>query len=186
MQQRTFDLFEIIKIRDKTIQLCDIEYCNILVNEVYKLFYPDRIIEEVPLIEEYDDKFNNDYIHYVIRKINQELTTNGISFIELANSSGEDKTIIHQFILFNTISGVIRLESYGKDTTYYLLDGIAKREPGYVLYKSRIIEWPTWKQDLSMLLSLEPGNCRLCYWNGLFSSKEDNDTNEHIDVVLLV
>jgi hypothetical protein len=185
MQPRTFDLFEIKNIRDEVIQLCDVEYCDVLVDKIYNMLYPKRTMEEYPLIEEYDEEFDN-YTHYVINKINEELIVNGLAFIELANSSGEDKTIIHRFILFNTISGVIRLDSYGKQYIYEFVSNKVIRKPGYALYKGRIVEWPSWKDDISMLLTMEPGDCRLCYWNGIFSAKEDTDTDEKIDVVLLI
>lgn len=163
----------------------DIGYCDVLVDEIYKILFPNKTFEAVPLIEEYNGDFCDEYIHYVMDEINKELTINGVAFIDLSDSSGEDKSFTHRFILFNTSSGIVRLESYGKGIIYEYTSSGLRKKSGYVLYKPRIIEWSTCFNDLTTLLKLEHGKNRVNYWNGLFSAAEEYDTDEFIDVLLL-
>ena len=183
--QRTYSLLEIINLRDSVTNIRDIGCCDVLVDEIYKVLFPNKTFEEVLLIEEYNGDFGDEYIRYVMDAINNELITNGVAFIELANSSGEDKTIFHRFILFNTSSGIVRLESYSRQIIYEYISSGAIKKRGYTLYEPRIVEWPTCFNDLTILLKLKHGKERISYWNGLFSSIEEHDTNEFIDVVLL-
>lgn len=77
-----------------------------------------------------------------------QLKKDNVAFIQLAKSSGEYKTFIHEFILFQTNNGVVRLDSYGKDQILTLKNGKIIREKGYILYCSRIFEWSTWGNDI--------------------------------------
>lgn len=176
-----YTLHEVTSMRDKAIQLPDTGYCNVLVSEIYKLINGYEIIQEIPLIEECE----TDYPTYVINRIQFELTNHGVCFVEIGNSSGNDKTVTHQFILFNTMFGVIRLESYGKEIIYEVKKQKTTKHMGYILYKGRIVHWPMWKTHLKTLLTIRPGKDRISYWNELFSSKETTDTREFIDIILL-
>ena len=115
----------------------------------------------------------------MIDVISKILNNNGVSFINISNSSGEDKTFVHTFILFLTDKNeVVRLESYGN------MDWDNKC--GNVLYKTRIVEWNTYKEDLLKLFKINPGVERVQYWNGLFSAHETDDTNFEIDLILQI
>ncbi len=120
----------------------------------------------------------------MILRINEELHEKGVAFLQLANSTGEDKTYIHEFVMFNTTVGIVRVESYAKEEVFVTVDKISKRERGYDLYCGRIVEWPTWQIDITNLLTVKPGNIRLKFWNELFTSNEYLDTNNLIDVVM--
>ena len=41
-----------------------------------------------------------------------------------------------------------------------------------------------WKSDITTLLTIKYGPDRVAFWNGLFSSIEDKDTNFDMDVIL--
>lgn len=180
-----YTLGEIVELRAKIWRLSDVDYCNVLADEVYQIVRPNQTKNERLLKEEWEDSPQNEfYPEYVTKEIEAELKTKGTAFAQLANSTGEDKTFVHEFVLFSTPDGVVRLESYGKDEILRYENGKVNAYPGYSLYCARILEWPTWQTDLLTLLESPPGTKRLAYWNGLFSAVEEADTKEDIDVIL--
>ena len=97
-----------------------------------------------------------------ILDIDNSLNKHGFCFIGLADS--QYNTIMqHYFTLFKTPDGIFRLESYS--------------DWKGIIYGPRLVEWPTYKCDLSYLLKLPPGEKRVMYWNGLFNSREDKDAD---------
>jgi hypothetical protein len=153
-----------------------IGYCDLTANFVYEYIYKSEIdIENVRVLkEEWEDlQDETHYSDYVVGEIIKELSNNYFCLVQLSNSSGEDKTFIHIFSLFLIDGDVYRLESYGKK--FYNFDS---REIEYIsLYCSRIVEWPTYIDDLTKIINHRPGKERLSYWNGLFSANEENDTD---------
>lgn len=178
-----------MNIKREILNHQNVEYCNVLVNEVYKIIHPTETQNEYILSEEYEpyagQNSNKPYYKYVIDKIYDDLENYGVAFVILSNSSGEDKTFIHLFVLFNTMDGIVRFESYGQSELYEIENGRVVVKPGYVLYCARIVEWPTFEQDMESLLTINPGVERVNYWNGIFSAHETIDTSFPMDVVLL-
>jgi hypothetical protein len=143
-----YTLEAIQKLRDRDKE--DIEYCNVLSETVYREIYPEKQKMELVLREEWEERaLTVSYAEYAIDILDYQLNKEHIAF-ELANSSGSDRTFMHEFVLFNTNNGAVRLDSYGQDEIlrYDELLGRTQRPPGYVLYCARIVEWPTWKNDL--------------------------------------
>ena len=123
------------------------EYCDQLTEELFELIYHKQP-EEYLCIEEWEDvleereAIKTPYINFLLSEINNDLQKNGVCFIQLANSTGEDKTFIHIFALFLTIDReVIRMEAYGR------------QRPLLLNYETRLVEWPTYQIDLEKLLS---------------------------------
>lgn len=158
-----------------------------MTDAVYEELYKMKVSLENTLIlrENWEDcnPNNFEYSEYVVNTINNELIIAGFCLVQLANSSGEDKTLIHIFALFWLNGDIYRLESYGK--TVYDLNS---RQTQYIsLYCSRIVEWPTYKEDLIKLIDHEPGDAGVSYWNGLFSSNKILDSEfSYMDVELVI
>lgn len=89
----------------------------------------------------------------------------GCCFVYLADSA-TDPAKVHYFTLFNLAEGIFRLEAY--------------TEPEGRLYGPRLVEWPTYLEDLDTLAQLEPSSQRIAYWNGLFSARETEDSGDDI------
>jgi hypothetical protein len=98
-------------------------------------------------------------------------------------------SLSHVFCLFLlNDGGVYRMKSYGR-TIYSLANGLAISSTGKMskkkesLYCSRIVEWSTYKSDLTTLNTAAPiwqshlGPGRIDYWNGLFSAVEKEDSD---------
>jgi hypothetical protein len=180
-----YTLEDVIDIRDKIIKLPDTDYCNVLSDRVWEFINKNQMKYEGLIQEDWEEYApNKQYQEYAIERIQRELNEKGIAFVQLANSTGHGKTFIHEFVLFNTNTGPVRLESYGQDEIYEVVEGKAKRLPGYVLYCGRILEWPNWENDITTLLTISPGPERLNFWNGLFSANEKNDTDQQIDIII--
>lgn len=87
-------------------------------------------------------------------------------YVQFSNSSGEDNTFNHSFVMFSENGKVYRAECY-------------------VMWVSpRVLEWPTYEDDISKLLSLEPGKDRISHWNYIFDSYENSDTEFQIDIIV--
>jgi len=84
----------------------------------------------------------------LINQIGTKLTEIGAIGVHLFNGKGLD----HYLVIVNTTLGVYRLESYSG------------------AYLPRIVSWETWDSDLYKLFIITPGEKRVIYWNGLFSS----------------
>jgi uncharacterized protein YllA (UPF0747 family) len=74
-------------------------------------------------------------------------------------------------------SSIYRIESYGS------LGNPNKEDK--INYCTRMIENPTYKQDLAKLMNYEPGPDRISYWNQLFSCDETCDTDFAMDMSIL-
>lgn len=178
-----YTLAEVIALKDKIALDPSIQYCNDLVTAVYKTIYDrDNSCDDERLLqEEWEEiKSSQSYHEYVIAEIEKELVSKNIAFLCLANSTGEDKTFIHEFVLFNTDKGVIRMDSYGQSSVF--IEGV--KHEGGILYQNMIVDWNHWKTDLKLLLTYPPGKTRLQIWNNAFTAKEIADTDFNIDVVL--
>lgn len=153
------------------------EYCNVLSSEIFSLIYPGETKHE-HLLTEYDEA--------PLLVLEQELKKSGVAFVELANSSGQEKTFIHEFVLFVTEEGVYRVESYGLDEVLKWNEETRKVDvlPGYVLYKGKITLWNDWRQNLQQLTRCKSGPDRLRVWNDIFSAQETQDQNEAMEMVL--
>ena len=172
-----YTLAQITAYRDIAVKKEYTEYCNVLSSEIFSLVYSGETkhehllaeCEEVPLL--------------VLEK---ELKKSGIAFVELANSSGQEKTFIHEFVLFATEEGVYRIESYGLGELLKWNEEMRKVDvlPDYVLYKGKITLWNDWQQDLQQLIQCKPGTDRLRIWNKIFSAHETQDQNEEMEMVL--
>jgi hypothetical protein len=172
---------DINELKTKILKIPNTEYCNILSDVVFNIINGQNSIKEEYLLrEEWDN--TKSYHEYVIEAIQRELTTKYIAFISLSNSSGDDKTFIHEFIMFKTNNGIIRMESYGKDFIY--TEG--KKCKGYNLYHAKLVQWNDWEIDLKQLLTISPGEKRIKLWNKIFSSIETIDTEFYIDVIMFL
>lgn len=104
------------------------------------------------------------YPRFVASRIREELNLGGICSIHL----GLGEKIGHSFTLIKTVDNkVFRIESY--------ID----------IYCTRIVQWPTYFNDIISLLEMTPGVARLNYWNGLFSSMEKEGDDEYPIIVTL-
>jgi len=169
---------QLLELRSK---VREIGYCDELVENVFEKIHGAEQ-DPIPLTEEYEDSDQEQSLtEYIIEEIEYDLKQYSVCFIRLTNSTGQDKTFIHEFCLFHVEDDIVRLDSYGQSSV------IEERRklPGYVLYCARLTEWPTWKDDLKSLFTMEGGKVRLAHWNGLFSARETLDTNYEIDVELL-
>jgi len=176
-----YTLDEIESFRDEAGEREDTEYCNVLSSELFSLIYPGMTKYENIFEDENDDPLSF---------IRQELLSSSVVFVQLANSSGEEKTFIHEFVLFLSEDGIYRIDSYGKDETLTWNKDIQKVEvsDGYCLYKGSITLWDDWEEDLRELIT-SPAHGgrfspRLELWNRIFSSVERYDLNEGIDIVV--
>ena len=167
-------------------ELKDIGACDETNDAIFNKLYGDTEKTEIFLIEEYDDSSQDrSYSRFVIDVVGDRLLQDGVVFILLRNSSGDDRTLVHEFTIFKIDNDYYRIESYGI-TRYVPIQGDKMRQEFNSLYCTRIVEWPTFRTDLSNLIEIEPGNIRLAYWNGLFSANETVDNDEQIDVTLYV
>ena len=168
-----------------TIQ--DIEYCNIVTSTVYEMLYRTLYTDakEFIIYEELELNNADEYSAATIEKISHVLSTEPACFIELANSSGSDATFRHEFILFQTTTNEIyRMEAYGFNKQGGFISIIPKEADSICYYKTRLVEWPTWKKDMKLLFTTPPGKQRIEYWNCLFSSRHTGDTNFDIDIII--
>ncbi len=167
------------QIYDLKVKTDKIGYCDLTANKLFYILYNREYdtYNDVPILEEYDDHDILTKNEYIINHIRNDLFINGISFITISNSTGEDKTFTHIFTLFLTDKGeIIRLESYGKyDYT---------KRCGNSLYSTRLVEWNSYETDLLKLFSYKPGLERIAYFNGLFSGNETQDTLFDLDVTI--
>jgi hypothetical protein len=178
-------MINILDIKNSVLNHPNIEYCNVLTDTVYNIIHPNLPMNKHILIEDYEDEnIETPYHTYVINRIYEELDKYGVTFISLMNSSGEDKTFAHLFVLFKTMDGIIRFESYGQSELYEIENDRVVVKPGYVLYCGRLITWSNFEQDIEQLLIIDPGIQRLDYWNNIFSSNEMVDTSFPIDIVI--
>lgn len=84
-------------------------------------------------------------------------------FMGLSDSSGNDRLMDHYFVLYKEDGNVYRIEAY-VDT-----------------YKTRIVEWNSYKEDIYSLLTCMD---RVGLWNSIFDSNEQYTTEFEIDVVI--
>jgi hypothetical protein len=98
-----------------------------------------------------------------IDNIVNSLNTAGYCMVGVADAE-HDPEKVHHFTLFNVSQRIYRLETYADD--------------GGRLYAPRIVEWPTYREDLKLLVHLQDTAHRVGFWNGLFSSKETEDSAE--------
>jgi len=148
------EIFNIVK---------DIKHCYDTVLEYY--YGKNRLVRIMR--EDYEDYGENKgYTKYVVDEVVTELNCNGMIGIMIENGSGgmNDQTFDHSFILHKLNGKVFRIESY--------VD----------IYCTRIIEDSSYRENLTLLLNSTPGKERLSIWNNIFSSHENRDTNEPLDV----
>ena len=136
-------------------------------------------IEEVLVVEDYDfpnryePQGSRDRAEYVTNEITKFLNYYGTLFIRLSSSYAECWTYLHTFVLVvlddNSIWGI---ESYGGDRLDSTIAG------DIIIYKTRLVEWPTIINDIKRLFMMSPGSDRVAYWNGLFSG------NAVVDILL--
>lgn len=160
-------------------------YCNVLTEEVHQFITGTTASEERFLREDWTDSNQCTYSTYCIDTIATEHRQHSVAFIELANSSGEEKTFVHTFVLFRTEQGVLRLEAYGKEFTIEFEEDRPVRRAGPMLYSSRVVPWPDWPAELAALIRAEPGTERLALWNRLFSAEETADTDYPLEIALI-
>jgi hypothetical protein len=159
----------------------DSGYCDQTYEKIYYFLHGKELGEDLLLLEEWEDwsgaKDNGlSYGDYCTQIISQQLEQFGHCFITIANSSGEDKTFIHLFVLFATESSVYRIDSYGSF-------GNPNKED-QIIYKTKITEFLSYKQDLAKLMNHQPGSDRISYWNSLFSANETCDTSFEMDMII--
>ncbi|CAH6419570.1 Hypothetical protein POVR2_LOCUS75 [uncultured virus] len=173
---------ELLELRDKYREE---KYCELLGESLYREHYGEAHSHEDDrlLAEEYEDGPRSvSYASYVASEVMKLLVANSRCMVTLSNSSGEDKTMVHVFTLYLVDSSIYRLESYGTHAYDIVGDRIARVDMS--LYEPRIVEWPTMQYDLTKLVSMRAGSDRVAYWNGLFSSRELEDTEFEMDVIL--
>lgn len=176
------NIYELYSLRDK---IRNIGFCDLTAEQIYREIYNEEIdwSNTKILFEDWEDQNvkNIPYDEYVIEEISKELENLGFCIIQISNSNGEDKTLIHIFSLFLVGDDIYRIESYGKTTYNEFTNKIEK----YSLYCSKIVEWPTYKKDLRRLITIVSGPERIAYWNGLFSSDEVVDTDQQIEFEII-
>ena len=169
-----FTISYLLELRNMAANL---QYCNDTVKFLENIIYGDISSNEVYLNEDYEyTLFEGSLGEYCVKRITQELENKNICIVELANSSGSDKTFIHTFILFKTIDSIFRLESYGSFGN--------REKEDYCHYQTRLVEWSSYEKDLSKLMNYEPSKCRVEYWNGLFSANEKDDSDFNMDMII--
>lgn len=163
MEQRLqFNLIDLQNILDlaRNIKHCR-DTMDAILDHYYGGFYEGS--RDVQIMKEYHEDYapNLAYSEYILDQINRELDKNGFVGVRLENGSGgvRDQTFDHSFILIKAEGMIFRIESY--------VD----------LYCSRIVQFPTYKEDLIRLIDSPPGPLRISLWNNLFSSFETQDTD---------
>lgn len=176
--EKMFTFSEICQFREETAK---IGYCDETVDYLYNKLYGQQPWEELLVVEDWEDSREENglsYAEYCTFIIAKQLKEWGCCFVSLANSSGEDKTFIHTFVLFATEDGIYRMESYGSFGNPNKADVIN--------YCTRVIGDANYKENLEKLIVCEPGVERLGYWNELFSAGETCDTEFGLDIILRV
>lgn len=147
----------------------EINYCVGTEDAILNHYYSEDGRDERYLMEEYAGvNDGRSYPEYTLDAIQEELDKHGLVGVRMENGTGGamDQTFNHHFILYRADGQVYRIESY------------------VFLYCSRILETPTWREDLYRLLTAPPGPQRLSLWNSLFSARETSDQPLPLDVVL--
>jgi hypothetical protein len=145
----------------------DVKRCHETMYEVLKIC--NNNIEIRIIKEEYEDNNKNkSYARYVLDSINYELDEYSICGVCLENGNGgvSDQTFNHCFVLYKIGTKIYRIESY--------VD----------IYSVRMMETPSYEQDLYKLITCNFGGKRLDLWNNLFGSNEKIDTDLPLDVEL--
>ncbi len=172
MSGRIFTVAEIGHIKDMTKNF---GFCDQTHNFIYTTLYGEKLGEELLPTEDWEDseEKNNGMScgDYCVMKVSEQLDLNGCCFVTVSNSSGEDRTFIHLFVLFSTGSEVYRIESYAQS-----------KGP---VYYTRIVGHCNYKTELAKLMNYEPGPNRILYWNELFSCNETCDTSFTMDMTIL-
>lgn len=147
----------------------NIKRCYETEESILQYYYGTNIVSRI-IKEEYEDYVDEGgeltYSEFCIQQINSVLDEKGLCGISIENGSGGmgDQTFDHSFILYRADNKIYRIESY------------------VFLYCTRLVPFPTYQQELGLLLEVSPGKKRLDIWNSLFSAAEYEDTLNPLDV----
>lgn len=149
-KQRKFSLLDIDNAIEKVRQDKN-SVCEFAMWDVLDILTGVEEYDQYNLINEYEKLKKSDISlqRFIVTRIEEELKYSSWCIVMI-----NEDNFSHAFVLILVNDRIFRIEAY------------------IHRYCTRLVEWPTYKEDLIKLCSLGINKELLYYWNGLFSADE--------------